>query len=278
MTKTILTVLAHPDDAETMAGGALLKWAAAGERIVLCLITDGDKGTQDAYDSPDAVVERRRLEQDRAAARLRAEVIRLGYPDGMLQPTLELRRDIVRVVRRVRPNIVVTNDPTTWFRHDVYINHPDHRIAGQACVEALYPAVKKAQYFPELFAEGLQPHVVEEVWLGLTDHPDTLVDISEVFEQKLALICEHASQFPPEPTRIAFEKMSRETGAPKGMKAAEAFRVLRLSRSPVKATRPERQLTADSLQLTARWPGSGFGACRLSAVGCRQGGMAVAQR
>lgn len=235
MTERILTVLAHPDDAETMAGGTLLKWAAAGHHITLCLITDGDKGTADPNDTPEAVIARRRIEQERAALRLGADVIRLGYPDGYLQPTLELRRDIVRAIRQVRPFRVLTNDPTTWFRHNTYINHPDHRIAGHACLEALYPAVKKPSIFPELLAEGLEPHVVPEVWLGLTDHPDTFIDIGDVFDAKIALICEHASQFSPEPTRKAFERISRETGAARGIEHAEAFRTLRLAASTVRA-------------------------------------------
>jgi LmbE family N-acetylglucosaminyl deacetylase len=232
MTKRILTVLAHPDDAETMAGGTLLTWAREGHDITLCLLTDGDKGTSDPHDTRDAVVARRMIEQDRAAARLGARVVRLGYADGELQPTIGLRRDIVRVIREVRPDVVVTNDPTTWFRHGTYINHPDHRIAGHACVEALYPAVKKASYFPEL---GLEPHVVGEVWLGLTDHPDAFVDISAVLAEKIDMICDHASQFPREPTEKAFTRMARETGAVRGMAAAEAFRTLRLSASTVRA-------------------------------------------
>jgi LmbE family N-acetylglucosaminyl deacetylase len=232
MSRRVLTVLAHPDDAETMAGGTLLTWARRGDRITLCLITDGDKGTADPNDTREAVVARRTVEQERAAARLGADVIRLGYADGELQPTIALRRDIVRVIREVRPDLVVTNDPTTWFRHGTYINHPDHRIAGHACVEALYPAVKKASYFPEL---GLEPHVVPEVWLGLTDDPDTYVDITDVLADKIDLICEHTSQFPREPTEKAFTRMARETGAARGMGAAEAFRTLRLSASTVRA-------------------------------------------
>jgi LmbE family N-acetylglucosaminyl deacetylase len=232
MSRRVLTVLAHPDDAETMAGGTLLTWARRGDRITLCLITDGDKGTADPNDTREAVVARRTVEQERAAARLGADVIRLGYADGELQPTIALRRDIVRVIREVRPDLVLTNDPTTWFRHGTYINHPDHRIAGHACVEALYPAVKKASYFPEL---GLEPHVVAEVWLGLTDHPDTYVDITEVLADKIDLICEHTSQFPREPTEKAFTRMARETGAVRGTGAAEAFRTLRLSASTVRA-------------------------------------------
>ena len=235
MAKRILTVFAHPDDAETMAGGTQLKWAKEGHEITLCLITDGDKGTADPNDTPAAVVARRRIEQARAAAHLGARVVTLGYEDGMLQPTLDLRRDLVRVMRRVRPNVVVAGDPTVWFRHGTYINHPDHRVAAQSAVEALYPAVKKHGIFPELLAEGLEPHVVEDVWLGPTDEADTWIDIAEVFEEKIALICEHASQFPPAPTRAAFTRMAREVGQERGLALAESFRTLRLSSSTVRS-------------------------------------------
>jgi LmbE family N-acetylglucosaminyl deacetylase len=233
MRRTVLTIFAHPDDAETSAGGTLLTWAAEGAVITLCLITDGDKGTSDPTDTRQNVIARRRHEQDRAAARLGAEQIWLGYEDGMLQPTLDLRRDLVRVIRRVRPDTIVTNDPTVFFRHDVYINHPDHRAAGQAVLEAIYPAVKKPLTFPELLAEGLEPHVVSEIWVALTDNPNTWVDISAVLDDKIALICEHASQFPTSPTRAAFTRLAREGGASRGMAAAEAFRVVRQVRQTV---------------------------------------------
>jgi LmbE family N-acetylglucosaminyl deacetylase len=235
MKKQILTVFAHPDDAETMAGGTLLKWAREGHAITMCLITDGDKGTSDPDDTRDAVIARRRAEQARAATRLNATVVTLGYEDGVLQPTLGLRRDLVRVMRQVRPHVVVANDPTVWFRHRQYINHPDHRAAGQAAVEALYPAVKKPSIFPELLAEGHQPHVVEEVWLGPTDEPDTWIDIADVFDEKIALICDHASQFPPEPTRAAFARIAREAGQERGIQLAESFRTVRLAASTVRA-------------------------------------------
>ena len=235
MKKQILTIFAHPDDAETMAGGTLLKWAREGHAITMCLITDGDKGTSDPDDTRDAVIARRRAEQARAATRLNATVVALGYEDGVLQPTLGLRRDLVRVMRQVRPHVVVANDPTVWFRHRQYINHPDHRAAGQAAVEALYPAVKKPSIFPELLAEGHQPHVVEEVWLGPTDEPDTWIDIADVFDEKIALICDHASQFPPEPTRAAFARIAREAGQERGIQLAESFRTVRLAASTVRA-------------------------------------------
>lgn len=235
MSRSVLTIFAHPDDAETMAGGTLLKWAHQGHRITLCLVTEGDKGTSDPNDTPQAVATRRRAEQARAAARLGAETVYLGFEDGVLQPTLELRRELVRVMRRIRPDIVVSSDPTVWFRHGLYINHPDHRAAGQAVVEALYPAVKKPHIFPELLAEGLRPHVVEEVWLGPTDEPDQWVDIASVLDEKIALICEHASQFEPGPATAAFTRMARSVGEPLGLTAAESFRTLKLAASTVRA-------------------------------------------
>jgi LmbE family N-acetylglucosaminyl deacetylase len=235
MPKSVLTVFAHPDDAETAAGGSLLRWAAEGWRLTLCIITDGDKGTSDPADTPAAVITRRRAEQTRAAERLGAEVVYLGYEDGALQPTLALRRDLVRVMRRTRPDRVVANDPTVWFRHGLYINHPDHRAAGQALVEAVYPAVKKPGIFPELLAEGLAPHVVEEVWLTPTDEPDTWVDIAPVLDAKISLICEHDSQFAPEPARAAFTRIAAAAGKERGLAAAEAFRTLRLAANTVRA-------------------------------------------
>ena len=233
MSKRILTIFPHPDDAETAAGGTLVTWARQGHQITLCLLTDGDKGTSDASLPRDHLIALRMGEQERAAARLNADVIYLGYEDGLIQPTIDLRRDLVRVMRRVRPHVVVANDPTVWFRLGAYINHPDHRATGQAVVEALYPAVKKAQIFPELLQEGLEPHVVDEVWLTPTDHPDQWVDVTDVFEEKMALICDHASQFPPEAARIVFTRLARDAGAGRGMNLAESFRTLRLTASTI---------------------------------------------
>jgi len=192
MSKRILTIFPHPDDAETAAGGTLLRWARQGHQLTLCILTDGDKGTADPTMSREALVQQRRQEQARAADLLGAELVFLGLEDGLVQPTLELRREMVRVMRTVRPHVVVANDPTVWFRFGAYINHPDHRATGQAVVEALYPAVKKPGIFPELMAEGVLPHVVEEVWLTPTEQPDHWEDISDVFEEKMALILTHA--------------------------------------------------------------------------------------
>lgn len=228
METRILTVFAHPDDAEALAGGTLVAMVSKGAKVYLCIVTDGDKGTHDDSDPKERVIARRREEQTRAAAMLGAEVIWLGYEDGMVQPTLELRKDLVRVIRQVQPHIVLTHDPTVWFRHGAYINHPDHRAVGQAAVEALYPAVKKAGIFPELAAAGFAPHVPEELWLAGTDEPNRFFDIAPVFEQKMALLACHASQFPLEKAQVVFCRLAEEAGRPQGLEAAESFRVIRL--------------------------------------------------
>lgn len=224
----ILTVFAHPDDAEALAGGTLLTLAGQGATIVLCIVTDGDKGTHDDTEPKERVVQRRRQEQERAAALLGAQLIWLGHEDGMVQPTLELRKELVRVIRQVRPQVVITHDPTVWFRHGAYINHPDHRAVGQATVEALYPAVKKAGVFPELAAAGFAPHVPEELWLAGTDEPNRWVDIGGVFEDKMRLLLTHTSQFPADSARLVFRRLAEEAGRPRGLEAAESFRVIRL--------------------------------------------------
>ncbi len=189
----VLTIFAHPDDAECVAGGTLLKWAAEGARITLCIITDGDKGTNDPADTREAVIARRRAEQTRAAARLGAEVIYLGREDGTLQPTLDLRRELVRVMRQVRPDRVVANDPTVWFRHALYINHPDHRAAGQAALEALYPAVKKPGIFPELLAAGLLPEAFHQRPHGLALQGFTLFHVPEIQDEQQG---HHPAEYP----------------------------------------------------------------------------------
>jgi len=228
MARRVLTIFAHPDDAEALAGGTLLRWAREGAAITLCLVTDGDKGSHDPQEPKDAIVARRRQEQQAAASMLGAELLWLGWEDGMLLPTLELRRELVRVIRKAKPDVVLTNDPTVWFRHGNSINHPDHRAVGQAVVEALYPAAKKASIFPELAAAGFTPHVPQELWLAGTEQPNRWVDISSLLEDKLALLGCHASQFPPHQARVVFTRLAQEEGRAAGLEAAESFRVVSL--------------------------------------------------
>ncbi|MER3400116.1 MAG: PIG-L family deacetylase [Thermoflexus sp.] len=191
----ILVMMAHPDDPEFAAGGTIARWTQEGHEVIYCLATRGDKGSDDPTMHPERLAAIREAEQHAAAAILGVrEVLFLNYLDGTLEPNLSLRRDIVRVIRRYRPEIVVTMDPQTLIRGDRYINHNDHRAIGLATLDAIFPAAGNPLYFPELLREGLEPHRVQEVYLATTEHANHWVDITDTFDRKLAALRCHASQ------------------------------------------------------------------------------------
>jgi len=186
----VLVVLAHPDDPEFYCGGTIARWAASGRDITYCLLTRGDKGADDDSLSTQELAEIREVEQRAAAKTLGVhEVMFLNELDGYVLPTLDLRRDIVRVIRQVKPQVVVTCDPTNFFPSSTYINHADHRAAGQATLDAVYPAARSSLYFPELSQEeGLQPYKVREVYIAGAQHPNITVDITDFFSQLVAAL------------------------------------------------------------------------------------------
>jgi LmbE family N-acetylglucosaminyl deacetylase len=192
----ILVLLAHPDDPEFFCGATLARWSRAGHQIHYCLLTCGDKGTKDRSLSPNQLCGIRQVEQRAAAAVLGVVNVRfLAYPDGYLVPDLTLRRDITRIVREERPDIVVTCDPTTLYSGDNHLNHPDHRAAGQAVLDAIYPAARDHLYFFDLLSEEkLEPHVVREVWISVTLTPNIVLDVTDCWEKKIQALCEHRSQ------------------------------------------------------------------------------------
>jgi LmbE family N-acetylglucosaminyl deacetylase len=193
--ESVLIVMAHPDDAEFGCGGTIARWAAAGKHINYVLCTSGDKGTSDPFVNPFELARTRRQEQINAAHALGAhEVTFLTYSDGVLQNTLDLRRDIVRQIRRFRPDAVVCQDPTARWGGTGYLNHPDHRAAGDACLDAVYPSARDPHVFPELLLEGLEPHKVREVFMSTQAHADVWVDISDFVDHKIAALREHVSQ------------------------------------------------------------------------------------
>lgn len=204
----ILVVMAHPDDPEFAAGGTIARWTQEGHEVIYCLATRGDKGSDDPTMHPEHLAAIREAEQHAAAAILGVrEVLFLNYLDGTLEPNLALRRDIVRVIRRYHPEIVVTMDPQTLIREDRYINHNDHRAIGLATLDAIFPAAGNPLYFPELLQEGLEPHRVREVYLATTEHANHWVDITDTFDRKLAALRCHASQIRDFP---ALEQRLRE--------------------------------------------------------------------
>lgn len=233
--RRVMVVVAHPDDAEFMAAGSVAKFAREGKEIVYVLCTSGDKGTSDTSVAPAELAERRRDEQREATARLGVgEVVFLGYEDGVLQNSLQLRRDIVRQIRRFKPDVVVCQDPTTRWSAQGYLNHPDHRAAGDATLDAVYPSARDPHVFPELLAEDLQPHKVREVYVGGTNHADVWIDIGDTIETKIHALRAHESQVGPDarPGRD-LEKTVRERaekiaeGQP--MQYAEAFKYFKLN-------------------------------------------------
>jgi LmbE family N-acetylglucosaminyl deacetylase len=191
----VLVVMAHPDDAEFGCGGTIAKWAAAGKEINYVLCTSGDKGSSDPDVNPVQLARTRRAEQINAAHALGAhDVVFLSYADGTLRNTIELRRDIVREIRRFKPDAVICQDPTMRFAGNRYLNHPDHRAAGDACLDAIYPSARDPHVFPELLLEDFAPHKVREVFMSTSQDPDVWIDISDCFERKLEGLRQHESQ------------------------------------------------------------------------------------
>ncbi len=212
----VLVVLAHPDDPEYFCGATVARWAAEGLDVTYCLVTSGDKGADGQGVDPHELALRREGEQQAAAEVLGVRrVLFLRREDGTLEPDLDLRRDIVRVIRQVSPDILVTCDPTTIFPRRTRINHADHRAVGMATIDAVYPAAGSALFFPELLAEGLQPHKVRQVYLAGSQNPDTAVDVTDFVERKLEALRCHRSQIADfEEVALGVRERMRDPEAP----------------------------------------------------------------
>lgn len=226
-----MVVMAHPDDPEFTAGGTVAKWAREGKEIIYVICTNGNKGSDDPQMTPERLATIREEEQRAAAKRLGVKkIVFLGYPDGELQPTLELRRDIAREIRRYKPDAVITPDPTTRYFGQTYINHPDHRAAGDAALDAIFPAARDRLSFPELAEGGLEPHKVREVYLSGTTNPDFWVDIGDTIEIKIEALLQHRSQI-NEPDKLAerIREWGRAMAEGQDMEYAERFKRMILS-------------------------------------------------
>ena len=208
----ILVILAHPDDPEFFCGATIARWISMGHAVSYCLLTCGDKGTKDRSINPDHLCCIRQKEQRKAAAVLGIDRIRfMAYPDGYLVADLGLRREITRVIRQERPDVLVTCDPTTLFYNNQSINHPDHRAAGQAVIDAVFPSARDHLTFVELWRdENLEPHIVREVWICGTLEPNVILDVSEQWEIKIRALYEHKSQI-GDPEKLAERMRNRRT-------------------------------------------------------------------
>jgi LmbE family N-acetylglucosaminyl deacetylase len=187
-------VTAHPDDLDFGAAGSIATWVKAGMEVAYCVVTDGDAGGSDRSMSRADMARLRREEQRAAAAELGVtNVSFLGYPDGRLTASIELRRDVSRAVRIFRPDRLLCQSPErNWER--IGASHPDHLAAGEAAVCAAYPDARNPFAHPELLAEGLEPFAVKEMWLMASPRPNRAVDITETFDRKVAALRRHESQ------------------------------------------------------------------------------------
>ena len=227
----ILAIAAHPDDLDFGCAGTTATWVADGHEVVYCLVTDGQAGGFDNTISRARMAEIRREEQTAAAKVVGVDELHfLGFPDGAVEVTLELRRALARIIRIVRPDRVVTQSPMRNLDR-VYSAHPDHLATGEATLCAVYPDARNEFAFPELLTdEGLEPHTVPEVWLVGGPDPDRHIDTTDTIEAKIeALLC-HRSQMRepdklPDMIREWGRTMAEQAGLPAG-RTAEAFRVL----------------------------------------------------
>ncbi|HEX9413829.1 MAG TPA: PIG-L family deacetylase [Ktedonobacterales bacterium] len=232
----VLLVMAHPDDGEFSCGGTVARWASEGRDIYYCLVTDGQVGDAGDLEITSERLAEVRQQEARAAARalgVQHDVMFLHYPDSRLEPTLQLRGDIARVIRQVKPDVVICQDPTTRWSGQGYINHPDHRAAGEATLAAIMPVASTRLAFPELAAAGLAPHNVREIYITGTQAADRWVDIGGFVETKIEALRAHKSQLrdwdPAEGvTRWASENASTARKSGHDMQYAEAFKYIKM--------------------------------------------------
>ena len=221
----VLVVTPHPDDAEFWCGGTVARWIQEGAAVYFVLCTDGGKGTSDRSISSQELGARREQEQRDAARVLGVkEVVELHHPDGELEDTSEFRREIVRQIRRVRPDIVLCPEP---YRKNLAW-HRDHRVTGQVTLDAVFPCARDHLHFMELWQEeGLEPHKTGTVLFWGAEQTNTCVDIAQAIDIKVEAIMVHGSQMAGrtvEEVEEFIKERARETGAEQGYDYAEAFR------------------------------------------------------
>jgi LmbE family N-acetylglucosaminyl deacetylase len=223
-----LAIYAHPDDPEVSCGGTLARWASAGCEVHVVICARGDKGTSDPSARPDDVAARRRAEVAAASAALgvRGHEV-LDHDDGELEDTPEFRRELVAIIRRLRPAAVICPDPTAVLFGQHYFNHRDHRIVGFAALDAVAPAAAMPHYFPE----AGQAHQTRSVFLSGTLEPDVWVDVTSWIDAKAEAVACHESQVgePGEWLRSVVRQRAEEGGRRAGVRYAEGFRRLVLS-------------------------------------------------
>jgi LmbE family N-acetylglucosaminyl deacetylase len=222
-----LSIQAHPDDQEFSIAGTLAYWALAGCQIYSAVVTSGDSGSNDpSYNGDYKAVLAGLREAEQQAANDLLGVIQtffLRYPDGILQSTLELRRDLTRIIRKVKPEVVICGDPTMRYSGN-YLNHPDHRAAADAAVDAVFPSAGTRLIFPELLEEGYGPYNVRYLYMHGTTSNDTYIDISTTIDLKIQALRKHESQLSSwDPAKMIHEWAASEAKG-HGFTYAEGYR------------------------------------------------------
>ncbi|MCL4270748.1 MAG: PIG-L family deacetylase [Anaerolineales bacterium] len=228
--KIAMSIHAHPDDQEFSIGGTLAKWAKAGCEIVSVVITSGDSGSNDATKDGSYKPELARLRETEQLAANKVlgvmQTVFLRYPDGELQPTIELRKELTRLIRKHKPDVVLCGNPEAWFYGNEYVNHPDHRAAAQAACEAVFPSAGTRLIFTDLLAAGYEPHEVKRLYIHGTDKPDTWVNISETIDIKVKALQQHVSQIPVDEVEKWMKDWAKEDAKDKDFEYAESYRVM----------------------------------------------------
>jgi LmbE family N-acetylglucosaminyl deacetylase len=227
--ESAMAIVAHPDDIEFSCVGTLARWSMAGTRTSYVLCTSGDVG----IDEPGMTREKAttiREKEAREAAKITGakEVIFLREPDGLLVPSLDLRKKLVREIRRFRPEVVICGDPTIVWAGNDYINHPDHRAAATAALDATFPAAGQPNLFEELENEGYKAHKPRKVYVTSWDEADTYVNIETTIDLKIAALRAHKSQMKDWDPDESIRKWAAERASGKEMAYAEGFRVVTL--------------------------------------------------
>ena len=227
--ESAMAIVAHPDDIEFSCAGTLARWVNDGARISYVICTSGDVGFDEPNMTKEKAAQIREAEQLAAADIVGAsEVIFLHEPDGLLQPTIELRKKLVREIRRFQPEVVMCGDPTIVWAGNDYINHPDHRAAATAALDATFPAAGQPQLFEELAQEGLLAHKPRKVYVTSWRGADYFVDIEDTIEIKIDALRAHKSQMKDWDPEDFIRKWAAESGEGKEMTYAEGFRVVTL--------------------------------------------------
>jgi LmbE family N-acetylglucosaminyl deacetylase len=225
-----LAVMAHPDDVDFSAAGTIATWTEAGIEVTYLIVTDGDAGGFDDDVPREAMGPLRRAEQTTAAKCVGVTDVRfLGYPDGRVEANLGLRCDIARVIRQVRPDRVLIPSPERNYQR-LAPSHPDHRAVGSAALDAVYPDARNPYAFPELRAEGLEAWVAREIWISSGPQADHGVDVTDVFDRKVAALRSHVSQVAHHDDlegmlRSWMSANAERLGLPEG-RLAEAFQIV----------------------------------------------------